>query len=130
MSNVRSNVFPAAARWFQEKLKCFSCGKTDYKKKDCRNWNENRGRGRGFSNYRGRSSHNTRNFDRGRGYHHHYFYSTIKNNTIRESDKLETDRIDCLCVCADHVINTNEYFETGETLKEPVKVKIGEGIII
>ena len=32
--------------------------------------------------------------------------------------------------CTDHIINSNEYFDSCETLNKPVKVKIGDGTIL
>ncbi|CAH2088679.1 unnamed protein product [Euphydryas editha] len=146
-----SNVFRAEAKSSnQNNLNCFGCGKPGHFKKDCRAISMNRGRGHGYfgyrgrgsSNSRGRGSYNIRNFHRGRGNYHqninashaNNFYTSIAHNTYTESDndKPKKGQIDWLLDsgCTDHIINTDEYFETCESLTKPIKVKIGDGTIL
>ncbi|CAH2097575.1 unnamed protein product [Euphydryas editha] len=146
-----SNVFRAEAKSSnQNNLNCFGCGKPGHFKKYCRAIIINRGRGHGYfgyrghgsSNSRGRGSYNIRNFHRGRGNYHqnnnashtNNFYTSIAHNTYTESDndKPKKGQIDWLLDsgCTDHIINTDEYFETCESLTKPIKVKIGNGTIL
>ncbi|GBP39089.1 Copia protein [Eumeta japonica] len=153
-SHDSSNAFRAETKTASH-TKCYNCGKPGHFQKDChtRTVHTQRGRGRGYfgsrgrgySVSRGRDTYNTRNF-RGRGNHNnerprtdHYeqygnsFHTTIVNNTTtNEKDKTKKREIEWLLDsgCTDHIINTDEYFESCETLKKPVKVKIGDGRIL
>ncbi|CAG4974137.1 unnamed protein product [Colias eurytheme] len=150
-SNDTSNAFKADAK---PSYNCYSCGKPGHLRKDCKSGYINRGRGRGFSNFRANGSYNNRGHgsynnrgrgsynNRGRGPGHYHrnaqdsqgnnFYTTIVNNTTTENDKPQKGQINWLLDsgCTDHIINTDEYFNSCEILNKPVKVKIGDGTIL
>ncbi|CAK1600453.1 unnamed protein product [Parnassius mnemosyne] len=151
--NDTSNAFKADAK---PSNNCFSCGKPGHLRRDCKSGNVNRERGhsfshhrgrsfsgyrgRGFSGYRGLGSYNNRG--RGSGNYHHNnqeshgnsFHTTIANNTYTTSENYKTKKgqINWLLDsrCTDHIINTDEYFNSCEILNKPVKVKIGDGTIL
>lgn len=146
-STPKSNVFKAETKnssATQSKLTCYNCGKPNHLKKDCRYKNNyNRGRGRDFSNNRGRGSYN---YQRGRGNFQpnsrfenqgnqgNSFHTTtiFNNNTLCEEKPTKGNEITWLLDsgCTDHIINSDKYFENFETLTTPVKVKVGDGRIL
>lgn len=103
-------------------------------------------RGRGYSGNRGQGTYSTRNYHRGQAHNYNgnqrnhndeqqgnSFHTIIANNTkMSEDEKPKKDQIEWLLDsgCTDHIINTDEYYEKCETLKKPVKVKIGDGRIL
>lgn len=139
----RSNAFRAEAKpspSYHKSVNCYNCGKPSHLQRDCPESTGYNRRGRGTS--RGRGSYNSRSFNRGRGQynyqqrqsyerHGNSFHTTIANNTTTEDTKetVKKGQIEWILDsgCTDHIINTDKYFENCETLKNPVKVKIGDG---
>ena len=56
----------------------------------------------------------------------------IANNTMCENDKYTKGQIEWVLDsgCPDHIINSDGYFDSCETLNKHVKVKIGDGTIL
>uniref|UniRef100_A0A2A4K3T3 Endonuclease n=1 Tax=Heliothis virescens TaxID=7102 RepID=A0A2A4K3T3_HELVI len=144
----KSNAFKAETKAAPNSNLCFVCGKPGHVKKNCwynkgQNVNNNNYRGRGhyIHRTRGRGFNRGREFSRGRGRNdsasntqseqNNFHTSVIQSNMTSSvyENKPNKNQITWLLDsgCTDHIINKDEYFEKSVILKNPVKVKVGDG---
>ena len=80
------------------------------------------GRGHGA-----RSNHRVNNSHPGKSFH----TTLIESNMSSSNENTVTNKNEIKWLldsgCTDHIINTDEYFEKQITLKDPIKVKVGDG---
>lgn len=101
----------------------------------------NRGRGQGHSTHRG-SGHGFNNRGRGRNFsasntqneQNHFHTSVIHSNMTSSSNENKSNKKEITWLldsgCTDHIINSDEHFERSVVLKNPVKVKVGDGRLL
>ncbi|KAJ8706101.1 hypothetical protein PYW07_010878 [Mythimna separata] len=148
-----SNAFKTETKSVPNSNLCFICGKPGHMKRNCwynrgqqnRGTNYNRGqshsthrsRGRGFNNrgrgfsHRGRGRNFYQNASNTQNEQSNFHTSVIQNNNITSLSENKSSKNEITWLldsgCTDHIINSDEHFERSVTLKNPIKVKVGDG---